>query len=220
MNPNEAYKPGDESILVCVFFPPDAERLIRRGWTIAKSFDAPLHVITVENSREDEDYLENQQNHEEWKRLSDEYNADFIIEPANGRKVAEVIVDVAKEREITQIVIGKSARSKWQELTKGAIATEILKRIDFVDVHIVSVQRELPPSFGDYQKGVRAFLTKENETYTLHLGNCPEGCIEGIFFKDMHTDFESGLFKTFHGKEIVIGRVINGTVREKIFPKE
>lgn len=44
----------DESILVCVYYGPNGERLIRRGGKIAKMLNCPLYVLTVDRQPEDE----------------------------------------------------------------------------------------------------------------------------------------------------------------------
>lgn len=38
----------DESILVCVFYGPNGERLINRGSKLASMLDCPLYILTVD----------------------------------------------------------------------------------------------------------------------------------------------------------------------------
>lgn len=44
----------DEVILVCVYYGPNGERLIRRGGKIANMLNCPLYVLTVDPLPEDE----------------------------------------------------------------------------------------------------------------------------------------------------------------------
>ena len=38
----------DESILVCVYYGPNGERLIRRGGKLANMLDCPLYILTID----------------------------------------------------------------------------------------------------------------------------------------------------------------------------
>ncbi len=78
-----------------------------------------------------------------WTSMAETLQADLIVAKNDSRNVAEVIADHAKERRITQIIIGQSARTKWEEITKGSIINQLLHLIKDVDIHIASVQREM-----------------------------------------------------------------------------
>ena len=41
-------KRTDESILVCVYYGPNGEKLIQRGCKIAHVFNCPLYILTVD----------------------------------------------------------------------------------------------------------------------------------------------------------------------------
>jgi two-component system sensor histidine kinase KdpD len=59
---------------------------------------------------------------------------------------ARAIIAFAQKHQITQIVIGSSKRSRWQELTGGgSIARRVLREAGSVgiDVHVIA-RRELP----------------------------------------------------------------------------
>jgi two-component system sensor histidine kinase KdpD len=59
---------------------------------------------------------------------------------------AEAITDFAKEHQITQIVLGSSQRSRWQELTSaGLIVRRVIRKAGSlgIDVHVIA-RRELP----------------------------------------------------------------------------
>ena len=48
------------------------------------------------------------------------------------------MIDFIKEHGITQVVIGESARSRWQEIIRGSIANRIMEKTKYVDVLIVA----------------------------------------------------------------------------------
>ena len=86
-------------------------------------------------------------------------------------------------------------------MTKGSIINTLLQEIPFVDLHIISVSRSVRDQEGQFEKGVRAYLVKENEQYRLQFKHTKEAEFEGIFFKDTCTDFNNGLFKFMKNKE-------------------
>jgi two-component system sensor histidine kinase KdpD len=61
---------------------------------------------------------------------------------------AGAIIAFAQQHQITQIVIGSSKRSRWQELTGGgSIVRRVLREAGAagIDVHVIA-RRELPPA--------------------------------------------------------------------------
>ncbi len=56
-------------------------------------------------------------------------------------------MDFARSNQITQIVLGSSQRSRWQELMGGGSIVRRVQRlagIEGIDVHIIA-RREVPP---------------------------------------------------------------------------
>ena len=81
---------------------------------------------------------------ERWKELAEELDIDeFIIRDNEKRPSAKVIAEVAHEHNITQIIIGQTAQSRWEEITKGSFMNVLLREITFVDFHVVSVDRAI-----------------------------------------------------------------------------
>ena len=78
---------------------------------------------------------------EDWKELTNQFDARFVLEEAKGRKPADVIIEVAKRLQVTQILLGQSARTRWEEIRKGSIVNEIMRQTKHIDIHIVADQR-------------------------------------------------------------------------------
>ena len=157
----------DESILVCVFYGPNGERLISRGHRLASMLDCP----------------------------------------------AKVIAEVAHEFNITQIIIGQTARSRWEEITKGSFLNMLLREIPFVDLHVVSVARTVKGVEGDeFEKGVRYYLVKDGDSYKINFTQSKNCQIEGIFFKEIGTDFDNGIFKFMHDNKLYQAEVTDDRI--------
>src|SRR5690625_4149611 len=116
----------DERILVCVYYGPNGERLIRRGGKLSEMLNCSLHILTVDPSPEDELDIERSHYIESWKQLADKHNAEFIIKYNEKRPIAKVIGEVSKEKHITQLILGQTAQSRWEEITKGSIINLLL----------------------------------------------------------------------------------------------
>ena len=193
----------DESILVCVYYGPNGERLIRRGHKMATIMDCPLYILTVDALPIDEFDAEKSAYIERWQQLADELEVDeFIIQDNEHRPSAKVIKEVAHKHNITQIIIGQTAQSRWEEITKGSFMNVLLREISFVDFHVVSVDRSVKDEDDMYEKGVRAYLVKENDDYRVKFTLTKDVEYEGIFFKEIGTDFNNGIFKFFNGNKM------------------
>jgi two-component system sensor histidine kinase KdpD len=130
-----------EKILVCVQYGPSAEKLIRRGWRIANRLNADLYVLNVLSDHRGVITQEQRKRIRSWKKLAVEFSACFILERSRQRKIPQVITDIAKEHHITQIILGQSARTRWEEITKGSIVNTIMRNSKNIDIHIVSEEQ-------------------------------------------------------------------------------
>jgi K+-sensing histidine kinase KdpD len=134
----------NESILVCVYYGPNGERLIKRGCKIARMLNCPLYILTVDSKPLDDLDAEKTNYIARWKELAEQHNAQsFIIRDNEKRPISKVVAEVAREKSITQIILGQTAQSRWEQIAKGSIINSLLREIPFVDLHIISVSRFL-----------------------------------------------------------------------------
>jgi two-component system, OmpR family, sensor histidine kinase KdpD len=130
-----------ERILVCVQNGPTAEKLIRRGWRMANRLNAELYVVTVERDNVENMPQAKKESVDKWRKLAEQFQATFLLEKMNHRTPAKVISEVAKKLQVTQILLGQSARTRWEEITKGSIVNTIMRETKNIDIHIVSDDR-------------------------------------------------------------------------------
>jgi len=204
----------DESILVCVYYGLNGERLIKRGHKLATLLDCPLYILTVDAKPLDAFDAEKSGYIDNWKQLCEELDVEeFIVKDNEKRPIQKVINEIAREKNITQIIVGQSAQSRWEEITKGSFLNVLLKEVPFVDFHIVAVKRPSEDdSYDIYEKGVRAYLVTHEEEFKVAF-TCPKTMyIEGIFFKEIGTDFDNGIFKFNHGGKMYELTITEGVV--------
>jgi len=194
----------DESILVCVYYGPNGERLINRGYKIAAIMDCPLYILTVDPAPLDDFDVEKSEYVDRWKELAEELDVEaFIIRDDEKRPTAKVIKEVAHQYGITQIIIGQTAQSRWEEITKGSFMNVLLREIPFVDFHVVSVDRAIKiETEGTFEKGVRAYLVPDGDNFRINFTLSKHAQYEGIFFKEIGTDFNNGRFKFMQNNKI------------------
>lgn len=130
-----------EKILVCIHYGPTAEKLIRRGWRMAQRLKAELFILNVLPDENHIVHLEREKKLREWKILAEQFNATFIVEKQGRCSPAEIIILTAKSFHITQILLGQSARTRWEEICKGSIVNTIMRKTSNIDIHIVADSR-------------------------------------------------------------------------------
>ncbi|AIQ63592.1 hypothetical protein PSTEL_11370 [Paenibacillus stellifer] len=194
--------------MVCVHYGPHGQRLIQRGARLAALIGAPLCVLTVDTMGENEYNSDKEMFLAGWENQTREAGGEFLVRKCQGRKTADVIADTAKERGITQIVLGQSSQTLWQEITRGSFINELMERIGAIDLHIVAVQRYPDMLEETHEEGFTAYLVKRGEHY--ELSDSPDGDkpLKGVFFRQLHTDFNTGLFKIVNNGNTQYLRII------------
>ncbi|MBP1971304.1 K+-sensing histidine kinase KdpD [Virgibacillus natechei] len=209
----------DESILVCVYYGPNGERLIRRGYKLANMLDCPLYILTVDRLPYDEFNEEKSAYVDHWKELAEELDAEeFLLRDNEKRSSIRAIKEVAHKHNITQVIIGEPPQNRWEEITKGSFVNALLRELTFIDVHIVSVDRTIKSSSEDaiYEKGVRGFLQESGDSYRIVFTRSMHNQYEGIFYKDIGTDFNNGIFKFIHEGKTCQVHITEDKVTQKI----
>lgn len=129
-----------ERVLVCISTYPNSLRLLRRGARLANYMNAPLFVLFVENP---EHFLTKTESlHiETCEQLCQEFGGEFLR--IKSYDVPKAIAEVASQEKITQIVIGESLQSRWQQFFKGSFTQKIMKLISKrqIDLHIMATEK-------------------------------------------------------------------------------
>ncbi len=208
----------DERILVCVYYGPNGERLIRRGYELSKFTNSPFYVLTVDPLSYEEFDAEKASYVDEWRRLSKELGAEkFILKDNETRPFVKVIKEVAYQNNITQVIIGETPQNRWEEITKGSFVNVLLRELVFIDIHIVSVDRALKTTDDAmFEKGIRGYLKKDGDRYILTFTKAKDNLFEGVFYKEIGTDFNNGIFKYVCGGKSHQVRVEEDIVVEEI----
>lgn len=123
-----------ERIAVCVSSSPAAQYLVARAARMAQRIGAELFVVYVDIGVDD--------NPEDKRSLGQNIqfaqNLGAQIVTTKGKKVAEAVAKVVRDKHITQVVFGRSAQTGWRRYLYLSAIHKFLRDAPPVDVHIVT----------------------------------------------------------------------------------
>jgi len=128
---------GDR-ILVCVSEDPRAAGLVRYTKRVADRVHAPWTAISIETRRSLQLSDEQRDRLADTLRLAEALGAEALTIPAVGRSIAEDIISFAHANNVTQIIIGKSTRSRWFEIMRGSVVHELVRRAGNISVNVIA----------------------------------------------------------------------------------
>ncbi len=128
---------NEEIIFVCVNLRPDSERLIRRGFRIAYRLKANWYVVYVKDQQllsDEQEIILNK-----IMSLTNRLGGNFeLYSAANHRLVVTEIMKQLEDKKATQVIIGHSARTRWQEIRKGSVVARMLRNARHLDILVVA----------------------------------------------------------------------------------
>ncbi|MBM7583315.1 two-component system sensor histidine kinase KdpD [Caldicoprobacter guelmensis] len=127
--------PVKERIMVCISPSPLSANLIRFAGRMANRLEAEFYAVYVERPEglNDEKL---QQRLRKNLSLAENLGAQTVI--LTGSDPAKEIIDFARSKNITQIVIGKPLRFKLIDICKGSLVDRILRLSRGISVHIIT----------------------------------------------------------------------------------
>jgi two-component system sensor histidine kinase KdpD len=126
--------PTYEKVMVGITIQPNSKDLIRRAWRLASRLQGELYVAHVV-----ERGLSPEERHDLHKlfRFAQELGAQVVT--LEGRDTIRKMVDFARQKEITQLVLGAQRPSWWDVLRwRGSPVDRVLRLTDQLDIIVVS----------------------------------------------------------------------------------
>lgn len=122
-------------LLVAISPSVSSERLLRFTHRIADDLNAEWYAVYVESMRQVEMSHKALEQLNKNLRLAEELGAKVFNLSAKG--IADQIVDFAREKNVTLIVAGSSERSRFQEILKGSVLNELIKKSGSINVLVM-----------------------------------------------------------------------------------
>ncbi|WP_369721591.1 DUF4118 domain-containing protein [Bradyrhizobium sp. LLZ17] len=126
-----------ERILVCVSEDPRAAGLVRYTKRLADRLHAPFTAVSIETRRSLQLSDAERDRLADTLRLAESLGGEALTIPAAGRRIADDVVNFAQGNNVTQIVIGKSSRSRWFEMTRGSVVHDLVRSAGNISVHVI-----------------------------------------------------------------------------------
>jgi two-component system, OmpR family, sensor histidine kinase KdpD len=132
-----------ETIMVCMASRGSAKKLLRTGARIAgRMAAADWFAVYVQTSAEENGNI-NPATYAVLKeniKFAETLGAKVVELKSNN--VADALLKFARENEITHVIFGQSARSRWEIFWKGSIINRFLREVDDAAVHVIPVEKE------------------------------------------------------------------------------
>jgi two-component system sensor histidine kinase KdpD len=127
-----------ERILVCVSEDPRGAGLVRYAKRLADRLHASFTAIAVETRRSLQLTEEERDRIADTLRLAERLGGEAITVPAISHHIADDIISFAQANNVTQIVIGKSTRTRWFEILHGSVVHDLVRRSGNISVHVIA----------------------------------------------------------------------------------
>jgi two-component system sensor histidine kinase KdpD len=135
-----------EHVLVCVSEDPRSAGLVRAAKRIADRLHGQWTALYLETQRS-HDLSEDQRDRiAEALRLAQTLEGEAVTIPGGGGRIAEDILAYAHHNNVTQIIIGKSSRSRWFEILNGSVVHELVRKAGNIGVHVIAGDDAAPPN--------------------------------------------------------------------------
>jgi two-component system, OmpR family, sensor histidine kinase KdpD len=127
-----------ERILVCISEDPRAAGLVRYAKRLADRLHGPWVALYVESRRSLQLSEEERDRIADTLRLAEALGGEAITLPAGDRQIADDVIGYAQANNATQIVIGKSSRTRWFEMLHGSVVHDLVRRSGNISVHVIA----------------------------------------------------------------------------------
>jgi two-component system sensor histidine kinase KdpD len=135
--------PIPEKVMVCLSTRPGTERLLRVGARIAGRLASNWYAVYVTRPEDDKGHGDPEAFHrlEEYRRMARDLGAQVVS--LTDRNVSDALIRFAQQENISHVVFGQSARSRWDILLRGSVLNRFLSEVRDVTVQVVPMQRPL-----------------------------------------------------------------------------
>src|SRR6267378_2496430 len=127
-----------ERVLVCISEDPRAAGLVRYTRRLADRLHAPWTALSIETRRSLQLTEEQRDRLADTLRLAEALGGEALTIPGVGRRIADDVIGFAHANNVTQIIIGKSARSWWFEIMRGSVVHDLVRRAGNISVNVIA----------------------------------------------------------------------------------
>jgi two-component system sensor histidine kinase KdpD len=129
--------PLPEKVMVCISPRVGTDRLLRTGARVAGRLATDWFAVYVagpEGEERNTDAAENERM-EDYLRLAQDLGARVIL--LREKKVADALIEFAKQEGVSHVIFGQSARSRWDILLRGSVINRFLAEVRDSTIQVV-----------------------------------------------------------------------------------
>ncbi|HEX2935475.1 MAG TPA: DUF4118 domain-containing protein [Bacteroidales bacterium] len=127
--------PAGERVMVCISSNPFSAQLIRIAKRMAEGLSSEWLAVYVEAPRLQPASEAARDTLAKNLRLAEQLGAETIT--LTGEDVADEILELARKRNISQIIIGKPLQTRLWELLHGSVVDKIIRQSHGISVHVI-----------------------------------------------------------------------------------
>lgn len=123
-----------EKLLVCIGPSPTTARVIRTAKRMAVALDAPWLAVSVDFPSNPKDAATRDRIAGHFA-LAERLGAETIT--LSGQSFVDSILEYARSRNVTKIVIGQTRKPRWRRFVFGTLVDDLLERCAPIDVYVI-----------------------------------------------------------------------------------
>jgi two-component system, OmpR family, sensor histidine kinase KdpD len=135
--------PIPEKVMVCLSTRPGTERLLRVGARVAGRLASNWYAVYVTRPDEDQGHgdPEAYQRLQEYQRMARDLGAQVVN--LTDKNVSDALIRFAQQENISHVVFGQPARSRWEILLRGSVLNRYLSEVRDVTVQVVPMHNPM-----------------------------------------------------------------------------
>jgi len=139
-----------ERLLVCVGPSPTTARLLRTARRMSAAFGCEWLAVAVRTSRNEAKPQANREQIADHLRLAERLGAE--THTLVGDDIAATVLEYARSRNVTKIVVGKTALPWWRRMLVGSVVDRLLEESGEIDIYVIRGEQLDGPSARPGQK--------------------------------------------------------------------
>jgi len=134
--------PMPEKVMVCISAHTGTERIIRAGARIAGRLATNWYAVYVETPGKDLRNTNPDGFHrlEEYKRMARDLSAKVVV--LSDKNVSDALIAFTKRENISHVIFGQSARSRFDILLRGSVINRFLAEVRDATVQVVPMTKQ------------------------------------------------------------------------------
>lgn len=131
--------PTSEKLLVCIGPGEGSAKLIRAAKRLANTLHAEWMALYVD--AEKLQFTQKQRDSVTQNlRLAEQLGAETLV--VGGDDLVKEIIRVARERNVTKIVISKMIRPSWRNIFHGSLVDQLVRNSEEIDIYVIRTDEE------------------------------------------------------------------------------